>query len=56
MKRLPWISRTSPGGRSGFLRGGFTDVSASLSIANLDFAEFANATDGKGTFRGFEEG
>lgn len=34
----------------------FPDVSANLSIANMDFAEFADATDGSGTFRGFEEG
>ncbi|MGC0208454.1 DUF6924 domain-containing protein [Streptomyces levis] len=34
----------------------FPDVSANLSIANMDFAEFADATDGSGTLRGFEEG
>ncbi|GAA2540593.1 hypothetical protein GCM10010423_43390 [Streptomyces levis] len=34
----------------------FPDVSANLSIANMDFAEFADATDGSGAFRGFEEG
>ncbi|MGV9503355.1 DUF6924 domain-containing protein [Streptomyces sp. NPDC003642] len=34
----------------------FPDVSANLSIANMDFAEFADATDGSGTFRGFKEG
>jgi hypothetical protein len=32
----------------------FADVSANLSIANMDFAEFADATDGSGTFRGFD--
>ncbi|MFF6888701.1 DUF6924 domain-containing protein [Streptomyces sp. NPDC012421] len=34
----------------------FPDVSANLSIANMDFAEFADAADGSGTFRGFREG
>jgi hypothetical protein len=34
----------------------FPDVSANLSIANMDFAEFADAADGSGTFRGFDEG
>lgn len=33
----------------------FPDVSANLSIANMDFAEFADAADGSGTFRGFDE-
>jgi hypothetical protein len=32
----------------------FTDVSTNLSIANLDFAEFADAADESGTFRGFD--
>ncbi|ARF81309.1 hypothetical protein GCM10010502_00450 [Kitasatospora aureofaciens] len=32
----------------------FPDVSANLSIANMDFAEFADAADRSGTFRGFE--
>ncbi|MFG2843018.1 DUF6924 domain-containing protein [Kitasatospora sp. NPDC048296] len=32
----------------------FPDVSANLSIANMDFAEFADAADGSGTFRGFD--
>jgi hypothetical protein len=32
----------------------FAEVSANLSIANMDFDEFADATDGSGTFRGFE--
>jgi hypothetical protein len=31
----------------------FPDVSANLSIANMDFSEFADAADGSGTFRGF---
>jgi hypothetical protein len=34
----------------------FPDVSANLSIANMGFADFADATDGTGTFRGFGEG
>ncbi|MFE5908133.1 DUF6924 domain-containing protein [Streptomyces wedmorensis] len=34
----------------------FPDVSANLSIANMDFAEFADAADESGTFRGFDEG
>ncbi|MEU5771498.1 hypothetical protein ABZ782_36925 [Streptomyces asoensis] len=34
----------------------FPDVSANLSIANMDFAEFADAADGSGTFRGFDGG
>ncbi|MGW6785587.1 DUF6924 domain-containing protein [Streptomyces sp. NPDC054987] len=34
----------------------FPDVSANLSLANMDFAEFADAADGSGTFRGFEQG
>ncbi|WP_060887146.1 DUF6924 domain-containing protein [Streptomyces caniscabiei] len=34
----------------------FDDVSANLSIANMDFAEFADAADGTGTFRGFDVG
>ncbi|MFF0560838.1 DUF6924 domain-containing protein [Streptomyces sp. NPDC004266] len=34
----------------------FPDISANLSIANMDFAEFADAADGSGTFRGFDEG
>ena len=32
----------------------YADVSANLTIANMDFAEFADATDGSGTFRGFD--
>ncbi|MEU6814617.1 hypothetical protein [Streptomyces sp. NPDC046860] len=34
----------------------FPDISANLSIANMDFAEFADAADASGTFRGFDEG
>ncbi|WP_051813651.1 hypothetical protein [Kitasatospora sp. MBT63] len=34
----------------------FPDVSANLSIANMDFADFADAADASGTFRGFDEG
>ncbi|MFD5098619.1 DUF6924 domain-containing protein [Streptomyces albidochromogenes] len=33
----------------------FPDISANLSIANMDFAEFADAVDGSRTFRGFDE-
>jgi hypothetical protein len=33
----------------------FTDASAHLAIANMDFAEFADATDDAGTFRGFDD-
>ncbi|MEV5969546.1 hypothetical protein [Streptomyces sp. NPDC051921] len=34
----------------------FADVSANLSIANMDFAEFADAADDDGgTFRGFRD-
>jgi len=32
----------------------FLDVSTNLSIANMDFAEFADATDATGTYRGFD--
>ncbi len=32
----------------------FADVSANLAIANMDFDEFADATDASTTFRGFE--
>lgn len=31
----------------------FADISANLSIANMDFAEFADAVDESGTHRGF---
>ncbi|MGA5195717.1 DUF6924 domain-containing protein [Streptomyces exfoliatus] len=34
----------------------FPDISANLSIANMDFAEYADAADGSGTFHGFDEG
>ncbi|NGM12395.1 DUF6924 domain-containing protein [Verrucosispora sioxanthis] len=33
----------------------YADVSANLSIANMDFDEFADATDESGTYRGFED-
>ncbi|MFE5510467.1 DUF6924 domain-containing protein [Streptomyces sp. NPDC056529] len=33
----------------------FPDISANLSISNMDFAEFADAADESGTFRGFDE-
>jgi hypothetical protein len=32
----------------------YADVSANLTIANMDFAEFADATDESGMFRGFD--
>ena len=32
----------------------YGDVSANLSIANMDFADFADAADESGTFRGFD--
>ncbi|MBQ0892693.1 hypothetical protein KBX37_06170 [Micromonospora sp. U56] len=32
----------------------FTDVSANLTIANLDFDEFADAADSSGTYRGLD--
>jgi hypothetical protein len=32
----------------------FTDVSANLAIANMDFADFADAAEDSGTFRGFD--
>ncbi|MEU4778063.1 hypothetical protein [Micromonospora sp. NPDC023633] len=31
----------------------YADVSANLTIANMDFAEFADAADRSGTYRGF---
>ncbi|WP_330301582.1 MULTISPECIES: DUF6924 domain-containing protein [unclassified Streptomyces] len=34
----------------------YVDVSANLTIANMDFAEFADAADASGTFRDFEGG
>ncbi|WP_405525970.1 hypothetical protein OG592_00990 [Streptomyces avidinii] len=34
----------------------FPDVAANLSIANMDFADFADAADGSATFRGFDGG
>jgi hypothetical protein len=44
---------TEPGRTFRLPPGWFVDVSANLSIANMDFAEFADVTDGSGTFRGF---
>ncbi|RAO24841.1 hypothetical protein MED15_00599 [Micromonospora noduli] len=32
----------------------YADVSANLTIANMDFAEFANAIDRSDTYRGFD--
>jgi hypothetical protein len=32
----------------------YHDVSANLCIANLDFADFADAVDNSGTYRGFD--
>ncbi|MFG3696862.1 DUF6924 domain-containing protein [Micromonospora sp. NPDC047620] len=32
----------------------YADVSANLTIANVDFAEFANAVDRSDTYRGFD--
>ncbi|MFE7902575.1 DUF6924 domain-containing protein [Streptomyces sp. NPDC057424] len=31
----------------------YPEISANLSIANMDFAEYADAADSSGTFRGF---
>lgn len=31
----------------------YADISANLSIANMDFADYADATDASGVFRGF---
>ncbi|MEU9197917.1 DUF6924 domain-containing protein [Streptomyces hundungensis] len=33
----------------------FPDVSANRNIGNMDFAEFADAADGSGTFLGLDE-
>ncbi|MFF4188525.1 DUF6924 domain-containing protein [Streptomyces sp. NPDC001691] len=33
----------------------FPDISANLSLGNMDFAEFADAADDSGTFRGFAQ-
>ncbi|RKS79601.1 hypothetical protein BZB76_1076 [Actinomadura pelletieri DSM 43383] len=33
----------------------YGEISANLCIANLDFADYADATDESGTFRGFGE-
>lgn len=32
----------------------YADVSTNLTIANMDFSEFANAVDGSGRYRGFD--
>jgi hypothetical protein len=32
----------------------YADVSANLSISNMDFHEFADAADESGTYRGFD--
>ena len=34
--------------------GWYSDVSANLCIANMDFWEFADAVDNSGTYRGFD--
>lgn len=34
----------------------YSDVSANLSIANMDFQDFADAADESGTYRGFDGG
>ncbi|KFG03821.1 MULTISPECIES: DUF6924 domain-containing protein [Streptomyces] len=34
----------------------YADVSNNLTIANMDFSEFADATDASGTYHGFEDG
>ncbi|GGR04376.1 DUF6924 domain-containing protein [Streptomyces aurantiogriseus] len=34
----------------------FPDISANLSIANMDFEDFADCADASGTFRGFGDG
>lgn len=34
----------------------FADIAANLSIANMDFSDFADSVDGTGTFRGFAGG
>jgi hypothetical protein len=34
----------------------FPDISANLSIANVDFEDFADCVDATGTFRGFGDG
>ena len=33
----------------------FTDASSNLAVGNMDFADFAEATDESGTFRGFDD-
>jgi hypothetical protein len=44
-----------PGRTFRVLPDGYADVAANLSIANMDFAEFADAADDTGTYRGFPE-
>ncbi|MFD5160028.1 DUF6924 domain-containing protein [Streptomyces hawaiiensis] len=34
----------------------YPEISANLTIANMDFAEYADAADPSGTFRGFGDG
>lgn len=34
----------------------YPEIAANLSIANLDFSDFADAADASGTFRGFGDG
>jgi hypothetical protein len=46
---------TEPGRTMRVLPSCFSDVSANLSLGNMDLAEFADAADGSGTFRGFDE-
>lgn len=33
----------------------YAEISANLTISNMDFAEFADATDGSGAYRGFSD-
>ncbi|SEK51659.1 DUF6924 domain-containing protein [Streptacidiphilus jiangxiensis] len=35
--------------------GWYADVSTNLTIANMDFVEFADAADASGTYRGFHD-
>jgi hypothetical protein len=45
---------TEPGRRFRLPPRWYAEVSDNLAIANMDFAEFADATDASGTFRGFD--
>lgn len=45
---------TEPGRTFRLPARSYADVSTNLAIANADFAEFADATDESGTFRGFD--